>query len=47
MPKKDNYWMSIFSGFLGGLALAIRPAEFVWFGVVYLTILFFKKNLVF
>lgn len=42
--KKDNYWMSIFSGFLGGLALAIRPAEFVWFGVVYLTILFFKRK---
>lgn len=42
--KKNQYWMSIFSGFLAGLALAIRPAEFVWFGVVYLVILIAKRK---
>ena len=42
--KKDSYWMTILSGFLGGLALAIRPAEFVWLGVVYLTVLILKRK---
>ncbi|MDX9893266.1 MAG: glycosyltransferase family 39 protein [Patescibacteria group bacterium] len=47
--KKFDYWQLLLSAFLLGLAVLVRPSEFIWIGFIYLVLVFYlrpKLNLV-
>ncbi len=42
--KKNQFWLWLLSGLSAGLALAIRPSEFIWLAVVYLFVAIAKRR---